>query len=207
MVVEPDGSLTVRAPMHLPRPAIEAFLVQKAGWVRKKQREIRQHLLLTKPNLYVSGELFWYLGNQYPLEILPIEKPLLALDGSFKLASQAVPQAREAFIHWYCRQARQVIGERVAFFSGQTGLTYHQVRIGGARTRWGSCSSKKNLNFTWRLVMAPLPVIDYVVVHELCHLLEPNHSQAFWSQVRAFQPEFKERRDWLRKNSRLLDLT
>jgi predicted metal-dependent hydrolase len=138
--------------------------------------------------------LFWYLGEQYELELVPSRKPVLVLDGAFKLSSQALPRAKEIFTNWYRQQARQVIGERVKLHANRLGLGYNQVRISGARRRWGSCSSKKNLSFTWRLVMVPLPAVDYVVVHELCHLLEPNHSRAFWEQVEAALPGYKEQR-------------
>jgi predicted metal-dependent hydrolase len=206
LIVELDGSLTVRAPLRLPRPLIETFVQEKVEWVRAKQQEARQRRELMGVKLYVPGEQFWYLGQQYDLEIVLSPKPALILDGAFKLASQALPRAKETFIQWYRQQARRVIGERVEQQASQMGLTYNQIRISGARTRWGSCSSKKNLSFTWRLIMAPLPVVDYVVVHELCHLLEQNHSKAFWSKVEAAQPDYKAQRAWLRKNGQMLDL-
>jgi predicted metal-dependent hydrolase len=86
------------------------------------------------------------------------------------------------------------------------GFREMKVRISSARTRWGSCSQKGNLSFTWRLVMAPPDVIDYVVVHELCHTREMNHSRSFWEQVEAILPDFRQRRRWLKEYGKLLVL-
>ncbi|HLE14741.1 MAG TPA: SprT family zinc-dependent metalloprotease [Anaerolineales bacterium] len=206
LIVELDGGLTVRVPLRLSHDVIEAFVQEHASWILQKQQEAWQQRAMSGMKLYAPGELFWYLGEQYPLEIVPAVTPLLVLDGTFKMASQALPRAEQVFILWYREQARQVIGERVKLHARRLGLACEKLRITGARTRWGSCSSKKTLSFTWRLVLAPLPAVDYVVVHELCHLVEPNHSKAFWSSVAAALPDYKPRRAWLRKNGPGLDL-
>lgn len=97
-------------------------------------------------------------------------------------------------------QARQVIPERVAYFARQMGVTYGRITIRNQKTRWGSCSSKGNLNFNCRLMKAPPAVLDYVVVHELCHRLEMNHSPRFWAKVEQVMPEYREHRKWLSVN-------
>ena len=99
-----------------------------------------------------------------------------------------------------------MLTERVEFFAHAQGFKVKKIRISSARTRWGSCSAKGTLSFTWRLVMAPPDVIDYVVVHELCHLKELNHSKAFWAQVEAILPDYKTRRKWLKDNGAKLHL-
>jgi predicted metal-dependent hydrolase len=110
----------------------------------------------------------------------------------------ALPRAAAVFEAWYRRQARLVLAERVAAYAWQTGLQPKKLRIGAARTRWGSCSSKGTLSFTWRLVMAPQQVVDYVVVHELCHLQVKNHSRDFWARVKAILPDYKQQVGWLK---------
>ncbi len=124
----------------------------------------------------------------------------------FLLERRALPQAEAAFAAWYKAQARGLVEERVRHFAARYGFSYRQVRITSARTRWGSCSSKGRLCFTWRLVMAPPECIDYVVVHELAHLRVANHSLAFWHVVSAILPDYKARRKWLHDNGRLLTL-
>ncbi len=96
--------------------------------------------------------------------------------------------------------------ERVPGFAARYHLTYQRIKISSARTRWGSCSSRGTLSFTWRLVMAPLPVIDYVVIHELAHLIERNHSNRFWQQVGSMEPDYAKYRSWLKENSPRLTL-
>jgi hypothetical protein len=122
------------------------------------------------------------------------------------LPKSALPQAREHFTAWYKLQARQLIEERVRYFAARFGLHYSRVRITSARTRWGSCSSRGTLSFTWRLVMAPPAAIDYVVVHELAHLLVRNHSPAFWRKLEELLPDYRPPQQWLKQNGHLLIL-
>ncbi len=102
--------------------------------------------------------------------------------------------------------ARERIAERAAYFAPLLGVTYGRITIRDQKTRWGSCSSKGNLNFTWKLILAPPEVLDYVVVHELCHRLEMNHSERFWNHVKRILPDYRERRNWLKENGWLLTL-
>jgi predicted metal-dependent hydrolase len=99
-------------------------------------------------------------------------------------------------------RARRLITERVRWYAQKYGFEYSRIRINSARTRWGSCGPSGSLNFTWRLVLTPLPVIDYVVVHELAHLRVRGHSARFWAQVERILPDYRCRRAWLRENER-----
>jgi predicted metal-dependent hydrolase len=155
---------------------------------------------------YTAGEKLWYLGERYPLVISPAARKSLTFSNQFTLAQSALPRAGEIFTAWYKAQARQVIAPRVALFATQYGYPVARLRIGSARTRWGSCSSRGTLSFTWKLVMAPVPVIDYVILHELAHLEHPNHSRAFWERVAQLDPQFKEHRAWLKKHGAQLTL-
>lgn len=111
-------------------------------------------------------------------------------------------EQREAGI----RAARSRIAERAAYYAGILGVSYGRITIRDQKSRWGSCSSRGNLNFTWKLVLAPPEVLDYVVVHELCHRIEMNHSAAFWKQVERVMPDYQEHRRWLKENGWLLEL-
>ena len=100
----------------------------------------------------------------------------------------------------YKKQAREYIVPKVDEYALKFWFTYNKIRITSATTRWGSCSSKKNLNFSYRLILAPKTAVDYVIVHELCHLRQMNHSKKFWAEVEAIMPEYKEHENWLKKN-------
>jgi len=204
LIVETDGTLTVRAPLRMKETDIRGFIEAKQGWIRRKQAQVRE--AAPPARQYVEGEMFWYMGREVPLRIVSSGKPALVMDGVFKLTKSAQPEAESVFTTWYREQARKVLTERVEFFARKYGFKNGKIRISSARTRWGSCSSKDTLSFTWRLVMAPLDVIDYVVVHELCHLKEMNHSKVFWAQVETILPDYKWRRKWLKDNGATLHL-
>jgi predicted metal-dependent hydrolase len=205
LIVKPDGSLTVRAPLRASEKSIREFIEQHAEWIRKKQAEALAFLPAV-PKQYVAGEMFMYLGNAYPLEIVEKQKKPLLLDGSFKLAASAQSNATLVFERWYRAQAKQILTERVDLYAGQYGFQYKKVGITSARTRWGSCSADRALNFSWRLILTPMEAVDYVVVHELAHTVFHNHSRRFWKKVEKIMPDYKERRKWLRKNGQQLML-
>lgn len=102
--------------------------------------------------------------------------------------------------------ARARIEQRTAYYAKIIGVTYGRITIRDQKSRWGSCSARGNLNFTWKLILAPPEVLDYVVVHELCHRIEMNHSAAFWQQVERVLPDYQKRRNWLKENGWLLEL-
>jgi predicted metal-dependent hydrolase len=211
LIVENDGTLTVRAPLRMREADIWRFIEAKTDWIRQRQVKTQKEAGLL--HQYVDGETFLYLGKEIPLRIVSDEgprkgnkKPALVMDGFFQLMRSAQPQAESLFEAWYKKQARRLLTERVEFLAHEHGFKVKKLRVSSARTRWGSCSTKGTLSFTWRLVMAPLEIIDYVIVHELCHLKELNHSKAFWSQVEAILPDYKRRRAWLKKNGNSLRL-
>lgn len=204
--VKPDGRLIVRAPKYATKAQIEKIVDQKGAWIQKTQARLIRQFALIKPKTFSPGDQFWYLGNQYPLLLTDHQRPLLELDGAFLLSRSAQDRAKETFIDWYRKETRAITQNLVDKYTLEYGFTINHLRITSARTRWGSCSSKGNLNFTYRLSMAPLEVIDYVVVHELAHLKHLNHSKAFWSTVAAIKPDYQKSRDWLKKYGALLTL-
>jgi predicted metal-dependent hydrolase len=199
LIIQRDGSLVVRAPLRVSGKLIREFAEKHSRWILKKQAQVRA--LVTAPRKeYIPGETFLYLGRSFPLEIVKGQKTKLVLDGNFKLAESARQDAEEVFQHWYRARAKEIIPERVRWFAERHNFQYRKIRIGSARTRWGSCSSTGTLNFSWRLILVPIEVVDYVVIHELCHTLIPNHSSRFWQQVERILPNYREYRKWLRKN-------
>ena len=201
LVVQPNGELLVRAPQRATRRQIDDMLQKHADWIAKKQAEAKVKQVAKPSRLFAEGEKFFFLGEQYSLAF--VKGKALRLDGKFQLGNAAQADVKVLFEKWYKKEARHIFNERVALYAKKHGFDVKQVKLSSARTRWGSCSSKGYINLTWRLVMAPLEIIDYVVVHELCHLREANHSQAFWTQVGAIMPDYKTRRKWLRQNGHL----
>jgi predicted metal-dependent hydrolase len=205
LIIERDGSFVVRAPVRASTAAIEAFIQQKADWIiRTRERMKSIEPIFGKQ--YADGEKFLFLGSSFDLKLVGFQKHLLHFDSGFTLSRAAQAKGEQVFTRWYKERALEIISERVRQYSQKYGFTPKQVKISSAKTRWGSCSLNGTLNFTWRLVMAPLEVIDYVVAHELAHLRVKNHSSKFWKMVESIYPEYKKQRKWLRENGGQLNL-
>jgi predicted metal-dependent hydrolase len=205
LIIKPDGSLVVRVPLRASERSIREFVEKNQGWIERN----RAKALAAPPppsRQYVPGEEFMYLGATYALDIVKGQRERLRLDGTFKLAESAQNEAALVFEGWYREQAKKILLERVEFYGCKYGFQYKKIGITSARTRWGSCSATGSLNFSWRLIKAPLEVLDYVVVHELVHTVHHNHSAKFWNRVRTIMPDYREKQKWLRKNGRGLVL-
>jgi predicted metal-dependent hydrolase len=204
LLVKPDGSVLVRAPLRTSNALIQEFVEKNTGWI-EKHRAKALAALRASSRRYLTGDMVLYLGTSYPLEILEghaAREPLRLEDGKFKLAASQQGEAALAFERWYREQAKQIVTARVELLARQYGFSYRKIGITAARTRWGSCSATGSLSFSWRLIRAPLAVVDYVVVHELVHTLVHNHSKRFWSRVGTIMPDFPSHRRWLRENGR-----
>ena len=194
--INESAEVIVRAPLKMPEQIIERFVYDKRLWIDQKTS-----ILKAKQRdqvKYEKGELFLYLGVNYELDITEKFKNFF-FDDKFFLPIKKKDSAEKLFITWYKQQAAIVIPERVLYFSKIMGLSYNTVKLTSAKKRWGSCSGRNNLNFTWRLIMSPLDIIDYVIVHELAHVVQKNHSKKFWGIVEKYIPDYKERRKWLRE--------
>ena len=203
-----DATLIVRAPFGVSKNIIRHTILKHHKWLENKKREILSRNLILTKRKFVNGELFLYMGKSYPLKMISkndLEEPLFLDVGYFYLQENVIHR-REIFVSWYKRAAYEKISQRIHWYALKRGLIYNDVKISNAQKQWGSCTHLSNLNFTWRLIMAPLPVIDYVVVHELVHLVEKNHSPSFWNQVRFILPDYKIQKYWLSKNEHLLRL-
>jgi len=205
IIVQRDGKVIVRAPLKTPERLIRAFIESKSGWIDEKKALAAKHVVLPVKK-FTGGEKFLLLGREIPLRLVEGQKAALSFQDEFFLSKKAVPKAQAVFEKWYKAKALEVLTGRVEFYARQFGLRYEHLHISSARTRWGSCSSRGTLSFTWRLIMAPLEVVDYVVLHELAHLKVKNHSPVFWAEVARMQPDYKRRRAWLKKNGRFLTL-
>lgn len=185
--VAEDATLTVRAPMMATLGYIKRLVFAKRAWINKKQTHILKNGGGSKPKEFVNGEEFFYLGKIYKLQTENYEDVSLAV-------------RRAKMIEWYKTQALPRITERANFYSQKTGWEFKSIKVTKAERRWGSCSPNGAIHFSWRLIMAPSDVVDYVVVHELAHIPEKNHSKKFWDKVAKVLPDYKQRRKWLREN-------
>ena len=197
-----DAHLIIRAPKHLSLESIKNTVFKRRLWIKEKQEMMQEKRSPAKE--FIEGEGFLYLGDTYKLSIVDRGSEPLSFDNEFKLMVSCRNKAKELFTDWYKKKAYEKISERVEWYSYLLGLKHNSLKLTDAKRRWGSCCVKNNLRFSWRLIMAPLEIIDYVVVHELMHIKVKNHSKKFWDEVRAMMPDYALSRKWLRDNDHLL---
>ncbi len=202
--VKPDGSVHVRAPFRVSVTEIERFLHIKKDWLTKTvSQALAAHS--APPVQFENGERFRYLGNEYILECqeatgrkensVGISEDRIVMTLTQEMA---ITKRQDLMEQWYRQQAQRVLTAKADIFAGILKVKYVNLRINNPKTRWGSCSSQGNLNFNWHIVMAPEAVVDYLVIHELCHLLHMNHSELFWKSVEGLCPDYKNLRKWLK---------
>ena len=197
--VERDGTLVVRAPLGTRLSVLERIVREKRSWLLGKlaQRELLQSHLVAKE--YVSGEDFAYLGRNYRLLLVDEQDVPLKLEaGRFHLRRAEVPRARELFVSWYVAHATPWIAGRIGHLAARIGVQPSEVIVRDLGHRWGSCThASGRIRIHWAMILMPPSIIDYVLVHELVHLLEANHSRAFWRRVERTLPDYRRRKQWL----------
>ena len=195
-----SGELIVRAPHSVTMNYLKKLVAGKSEWIIDKQKVIFKKIEESRKE-YRFGGKFYYLGKEY--EIIPSydNENIIYFQDNFFINVKYEDQIKDLIAQWYKFQANKIIKDRVFGLSDDFNLDFKKITITGAEKRWGSCSSGKHLNFSWRLIMAPVEIIDYVVVHELAHLKELNHSSRFWALVGSMLPEYKKCEKWLRNNS------
>jgi len=204
LIIQADGNLVIRAPMSVSHARIQQFVDSKIDWIHTQQGRNRDRQPIFHE--YIEGEVFYYLGKSYPLKLVDRQSKPLILKDYFSLRRAEPPEIEKTFLKWYRQQGRNLFTERVDHFAHKYSYNYGKIRLSSARTRWGSCSSKGTLSFTWRLILAPPEIIDYVILHELVHLEIQNHSAAFWNKVQCYLPDYKKRRLWLKEQAFQLTL-
>lgn len=194
-----EAKVVVRAPLRLAQREIDAFVRQKSGWIEQHLTETQARAAKRENRGLDDGLML--LGKQYPVQ----RGKAATFDGErFWVPHGEFEAIKPAIEALYCRLAEVVIQKRVAYYSLRMGLTPRCVKVNGAKKRWGSCSSENSLNFSWRLVLAPYAAVDYVVVHELAHIAQHNHSARFWQVVARELPDYKSRIDLLQDSDRFL---
>jgi predicted metal-dependent hydrolase len=212
IIVERDGSVLLRVPEALPDDQIEGLVESKRYWIYKSLAEWKDLNASKVGREFKGGEGFLYLGRNYRLSLVTDQEvPLKLKDGRFCLARELVEQgdavgAKAAFRDYYIERGKQKISERVSYYVPKVSVQPSGLIVKDLGNRWASCSPSGKLSFHWKCMMAPLSIIDYIVVHELCHFHFPDHSDAFWNEVDKVVPDYLEKKDWLKKNGAGMDL-
>lgn len=210
--VEPPDAVTAIVPLDTPEGKIVERVKSCASWIVQQLADFKfmEHRPINRE--FVNGESFIYLGRNYTLQLVineSLAKPVVKLyKGKFIVSTPTRDDKLigNAMEQWYRKKAQKKIQERVKYYQHKFSKAPSSVRVKDQKKRWGSCTAKGDLLFNWRCVMAPSPVLDYIVVHEMCHLANNNHSKTFWNAVSSILPDYDMRRDWLRNNGIKLNL-
>lgn len=201
LTVDRDGRLTVRAPLHLPVSQIEAFVKQKQEWIEKTQARLQSLPPRATRLTLREGESVPYLGRSLSLHLAAVRH--IACQDEQLMVPLDTPSLAPV-IRWLEDQARRELQTRTHTQSQKLGLTPGTLRLSRAHGRWGSMSTRGTLSLNRSLIFCPPEVMDYVIIHELCHIAHPNHSAAFWARVDQHCPSYRARRDWLKTHSSLI---
>lgn len=205
IIVERDKSVVVRAPKGYDANKIENAVNKKRYWLYQKLNHPQKYSNNSKSREFVSGESFLYLGKMYRLDVVNDNINGIHFANKFIISKNSQPSALELFTKWYRQRAKEIIIPKVKEYAKNLGVEFNRILIKNLKYRWGSCSPKNNLNFNWRLIKAPINVLNYVIVHELAHLIEPNHNENFWNIIKVQIPYYNKAKEWLKKNGELLE--
>jgi predicted metal-dependent hydrolase len=210
--VEPPNIITVVAPQDTPEKVIIEKVKSRAAWIVQKLYSFKDVQYQKLNREFVSGESFMYLGRNYSLQIIideNIKKPEVKLyHGKFYIN---LPKKNDEAIHkameeWYRKKTKEKLQERIKYYDRFFNIKPIAVKVKEQQKRWGSCTSKNELLFNWRCVMARASSLDYIVVHEMCHLYHKNHSKEFWELLYSIMPDYEVRKEWLKNYGVRMDL-
>ena len=205
-----DGNVEVKAPFNLKQNEIDAFILKKEKWIKNKillQKKIKQ---LPKKK-FINGEIFKFLGKDLILKInisdakqIYIKNDYICLDlkNNTKNNKDKIKKELELF---YRSFSEKILREKTLIESKKMNLVVEKIKVRSYKNRWGSCSSNGDISYNWKLIMAPEKIINYVIIHELCHLIHFNHSRDYWEEVSKKLPNYRESKEWLKSNQYLFD--
>jgi predicted metal-dependent hydrolase len=207
LTVERDRMIVVHAPVGTSEEVIRQVVESKREWLFDKLHHSQKYQDRPHPpgKEVVNGESALYLGREYRIEIAETASGAVEFSRRFVIPATQQVKRRNVLKEWYITRAKEAILPRVARCARELGVEFGEARIVDNRYRWGSCTVKDHVNFNWRLIKAPMFVIDYVIVHELAHLMETNHTPRFWNIVRAKAPTTEKAKAWLKEHGQLLE--
>jgi len=198
LTVERDSSLLLTTPPGVSAGTLEAFIRSKQPWVYRKLAEKALMNKQVRKKSFAQGEGFLYLGRHHRLNLVAQQdEPLKWVNGRFHLRQDALPEARKHFIRWYSERGKIWLWQRAQAFAQRLDVKPAGIKVQDLGYRWGSCGKGEMLYFHWKTILLPARIAEYVVVHELVHLHEPNHSAEFWQRLERAMPDYEERKQWL----------
>jgi len=206
-----QSGVSFRVPKEISRQKIVELVEKKTPWIRKK---LEYAASLTPPRLldFENGDPIPYLGKTYCLKVQVGDYPHVELVGEDILVSVVEQHLTNSLYiqlvleRWFLDEAAILLAERLDFYAPIVGVRPTGMQVKAYKARWGSCKMDGQIQFNWRLIHGPVDVLDYVVVHELCHILQHNHSAAYWSEVARVMPDYEVRRKWLSQNGNTLTM-
>ena len=207
ITVERDRKVVVRAPETTSTEQIARIIEQKKPWLYEKLNHGQKYQVRPHPpgKEVANGECALYLGQEYQIELGETDSGEVEFDRKFLVPPLKGEQRREVLRGWYLERAKETILPRVSRHARELGVEVAEAKIVDNRYRWGSCTPRDHVNLNWRLIKAPMHVIDYVIVHELAHLLEANHTPRFWNIVRAKVANSEKAKEWLKSHGQMLE--
>jgi len=206
ITVERDGQVIVNAPFDLKEEEIDKQIHKRRIWIWEKLAIKNSIIENITQKQFISGESFSYLGRSYRLQMVDDNCDLKLKNGWFILGKKKQLKAKEIFKAWYGEHLKTKLNERLQIMCQAVNITKPDFKIMELGFRWGSCTKEGLLNFNWKIAMAPIGVIDYIIVHELVHLKIHTHNEKFWKEVSRMLPNYLEKKEWLKNNGHLLDL-
>jgi predicted metal-dependent hydrolase len=210
VTVHPSGRIKVSSNKTLSQRQILKFLEENRDWLQQSLRQASELRKKYPPKVFRTGEAYPYLGADYELRILPSQRLHLRFAEQKILFHSPIPEADwtpeyrlqyfQAFKRSYRQVAEQIMGQRIRYYGQKMGLLPRAVQFRGQKSIWGSCSPDNKISLNFKLIVAPIQVVDYVLIHELAHIRHKNHSQDFWRLVEQYTPHRHYSRDWLREH-------
>lgn len=210
--VEPSGEVKVISPLGVSEDEILNKVKTKANWIVQKQYEVKNININKIKREAVNGESYLYLGRNYSLQIV-LDENIKDIDvklsrGKFVVNTYTKDEEiiKAALEKWYREKALKKVKERIKYYEPYFKNKVTNIKVKEQKKRWASCTKNNELLFNWRSVMAPSNILDYIIVHEMCHMNHKNHSKEFWDNVFEILPDYEVRREWLRNNGIKMDL-
>jgi predicted metal-dependent hydrolase len=206
LVIDRDKTIYVNAPNGVKKEKINNFIDKKRSWIYHKLNNKQKFRDISEKE-FVSGSSILYLGRNYNLDVNTYKHEGIKFNGKFLLSTKEKNNVNNLFKEWFIQKANEKIIPLVEENAKKLGVNYNLAKIKEIKYCWGSCTPKNNLYFNWRLIKAPLSVINYVIMHELTHLIESNHTKRFWNIIKSQQPNYEKAKYWLKENGQILENT
>lgn len=216
LVIDFNKGFTVKAPKGMKKKDVIKNLHKKEKWIINNLDRMSEILKNETNKEFVSGEKFLLRGRRYSLKVTASKKDLPSLEFKKSKFLAIVPSQltekqyatilKPLFIQFYKKKAEQIINERIKKYLKYFKIEPKNIVVTELKNKWGSCSKNNQLRYNWRIVLANTSIIDYIIVHELCHMIEKNHSDQYWKEVKRILPDYKKSKNWLKTNSEMLNL-